>query len=210
MVLKKVSILFLLFIFGIATHVWPDSIKSMDNTANQLTTMKMDENKAPVQKKKKPIQSSNKHKGKSQSVLPYSDYGAMMGDAKPDINFLKAVEEKKGSSLTECLDKVIFSYNFVQNVWNDRFSYFVGIAEARSSNPEVNPSHLGSFQPGNQYIGQERILTKFRLLQSKKDELFKEIFMGFRFSFNPLNGHMFLEMNATPSSEAGPGIIIPF
>ena len=33
--------------------------------------------------------------------------------------------------------------------------------------------------------------------------------MGFRFSFNPVSGHVFLEMNAIPS-EKGPGLIIPF
>jgi hypothetical protein len=214
MVIKKVSILLPLFIFGITPHVWPDSIKSMNNTANPLATMKMDANDGAVQKKMESVEKTAKplieSRARSQPALSYSDDGAMMDDTKQDVNFSKAVEKKKKSSLTECLDKVIFSYNFVQNVWNDRFSYVVGAAEARSSNPEVSQSHLGSYPPGKQYFEEGRVLATFKFLHPKREELFKEIFMGFRFSFNPLSGHMFLDMNANPSSEARTGIIIPF
>jgi hypothetical protein len=214
MVIKKVSILLPLFIFGISPDGWPDSIKSIHYTANPLTTMKMDENDGPVQKRMESVmkttKSLEKSKTPSQPDLLHSDDGARMNDIKPDIDFLQALEEKKRSPLKECLDKVVFSYDLVQNLWNHRFSYSIGVAEAKSSNPGVGQSYFGSYPSENQNLEQGKILATFRLRQSKKDELFKEIFMGFRFSFNPLSGHMFLGMNANPSSETGTGIVIPF
>jgi hypothetical protein len=206
MVIKKLSILFPLFIFGITTSAWPDSIKSMNNMTNPIRTTKMDENRSIVQKK---TTSQKKSKARSQPALPYSDFGAMMGDTKLDVNFLKTAKEKK-PSLTGCLDKVIFSYDFAQNGWMDHFPSLMGVAEAKSSNSEESQSHFGSHPLRNQYFEEGRILTTFRLLQPRRDELFKEISMGFRFSFNPLSGHVFLDMNATPSSEARTGIMIPF
>jgi hypothetical protein len=207
MVIKKVSILFPLFIFGITTSVWPDSIKSIDNTTNPLRTTKMDENRTIMQKK---TESPKKSKARSRPALPYSDFGAMMGDTKRDVNFLKAAKEKKKPPLTDFTDKVIFSYDFAQNGWMDHFPSFMGVAEGKSSNSEVRQSHFGSHPPANQYFEEGRILTTFRHLQPRKDESFKEISMGFRFSFNPLSGHVFLDMNATPSSEGRTGIMIPF
>jgi hypothetical protein len=34
--------------------------------------------------------------------------------------------------------------------------------------------------------------------------------MGFRLSFDPKTTHMLVEMNISPSSKKGPGVIIPF
>lgn len=205
--IKTVSILFPLFIFGITTSVWSDSIKSMNNTINPLRTTKMDENETIGQTKTK---SPKKSKVRSQPALPYSDFGPMMGDTKLDVNFSRATKEKKKPPLTDFLDKVIFSYDFAQNGWMAYFQSFMGAAEARSSNSGASQSHVGSRSLGNQYFEEGRILPTLRLLQLRKDELFKEISMGFRFSFNPLSGHVFLDMNATPSSEARTGIMIRF
>jgi hypothetical protein len=179
----------------------------MNNTANPLRTTKMDENKTIVQTKSK---SPKKSKVRSQPALPYSDFGAMMGDTKQEVNFLRATKEKKNPPLTDFLDKMIFSYDFAQNAWMGHFPSFMGVAEARPSNSGASQSHLSSQSPGNQYFDEGRILPTLRLLQPRKDELFKEISMGFRFSFNPLSGHVFLDMNATPSPEARTGIMIPF
>jgi hypothetical protein len=70
MVIKKVSILFFLFIFGFVPQGWTDSIKSMNNTTNPLTTMKMDQNKGAVRKRTE----SKKKTAKSleKSTLPIS------------------------------------------------------------------------------------------------------------------------------------------
>ena len=52
MIFRKVAILLTLFIFGIITQVESNSVKSMNNAANQEMIMKMDENKGAIQKKK--------------------------------------------------------------------------------------------------------------------------------------------------------------
>ena len=211
MIINKVAILLGLFIFGITAQVWADSVKSINNAANQETIMKMDENKRSIQKKeghaKNAVQSSKKHQTRSQPSISYTDYGLIMGNDRPDLNFLKASKEKKRSPLTEYLDKIIFSYDFVHSAWKDKI--FMGVAEAKSSNPDIHQPNFGSYPPGNNYFEEKRILETFKHLQFKREELSKEIFMGFRFSFNPVSGHVFLEMNAIPS-EKGPGLIIPF
>ncbi len=174
--------------------------------------MKIDENEVTFQKKKKsakePIKASKKRKAGFPPVMPYSDYGAIMGTAKMEVNFLKASEEKKRPPLTECLDKIIFSYDFVHSAWKDKI--FWGVAEAKSSNPDIRQPNVGSYPPGNNYFKESGILATFKHLQFKREELSKEIFMGFRFSFNPMSGHMFFEINVTPPSETGTGITIPF
>jgi hypothetical protein len=45
MIIRSISILLTLFIFGGITEVWPNPIKSIKNTAHQITIMKMDENR---------------------------------------------------------------------------------------------------------------------------------------------------------------------
>jgi len=210
----EIVILSFLFIFGITSQTWAGSVKSIENGANQGTIVKMGANATLLQKKKGPakerIKQSKNRNIRFYKGISYSDYGAIIGDTNLNINFLKAVEEKKGSPLTECLHKIISSYDFVENVWKDRPSYFVGAAEARSSNPENSHSHLGSYPPGNRYVEERRAPDTLKSLQAKKEELFREIFMGFHFYFTPLSGHMFLDLTATPSPETGTGILIPF
>jgi hypothetical protein len=210
----EIVILSFLFISGIISQAWADSVKPIDNGANQDTMMKMDVNASLLQKKKgpakEPIRQSTNRNSRSYKGISYSDYGAIIGDTKLKLNFLKAVEEKKGSPLRECLHNIIPSYCYIENVWKDRSSYFVGTAEARSSNPEYSHSHLGSYSPGNRYVEERTASATLKLLQPKKEELFREIFMGFRFSFAPLTGHIFLDLSATPSPETGTGIPIPF
>jgi hypothetical protein len=210
----EIVILSFLCILGITSQAWAGSVKSIDNGANQGRIVKMDANATLLQKKKgpakEPIKQSKNRNIRFYKGISYSDYGAIIGDTKLNINFLKAVEEKKGSRLTEWLHKIISSYDFVENVWKDKPSYFVGAAEARSSNPENSHSHLGSYSPGNRYVEERRAPDTLKLLQPKKEELFREIFMGLRFSFTPLSGHMFLDLSATPSPETGTGILVRF
>jgi len=208
----KVAILLTLFIFGITTQVWADSVKSLNNHVNQETIMKMEENKGALQKKKsrakETVKSSKKSQVTSQFGIQQTDDGFMMSRSKLDINFLKAVKAKK-SLMTDFLDKVIFSYDFAQKGWRNHFPSFMEVAEAKSSDPDVSQSVLRSHPTGSRHFEEEKILDTFKLLQFKRKDISKEIFMGFRFSFNPVRGHVFLEMNAIPS-EKGPGLIIPF
>ena len=210
----EIVILSFLFISGITSQAWADSVKPIDNGANQDTMMKIDVNASLLQKKKgsakESIRQSKNRNIRFYKGISYSDYGAIICDTKLNLNFLKAVEEKKRVPMTECLHKIISSYGFVETGWKDRSSYFVGAAEARSSNPEYSHSHLGSYPPGNRYVEERTAPATLKLLQPKKEELFREIFMGFRFSFAPLSGHMFLDLSATPSPETGTGFLIPF
>jgi hypothetical protein len=201
---SKIVILSLPFIFGIIALAWADSIKSINNAANQETIMKK---KGPG---RGPIRSSKNRNIRFYKGYSYSDYGAIIGDIRPDVDFLKTLEEKKKSGLRDSLDKIIYSYEFSKDAWKDKFLTFRDIAETKSSNSGSGQSVLKPYPNGNKYFEEVRILETFKLLQSKREELFKEIFMGFRFSFAPMSGHVSLEMNVTPASETGTGIIIPF
>ena len=210
--IRKISILLPLFIFGITTQVWADSVKSLNNHVNQETIMKMEENKGALQKKKsrakETVKSSKKSQVTSQFGIQQTDDGFMMSRSKLDINYLKAAKAKK-SLMTDFLDKVIFSYDFAQKGWRNHFPSFMEVAEAKSSDPDVSQSVLRSYPTGSRHFEEEKILDTFKLLQFKRKDISKEIFMGFRFSFNPVRGHVFLEMNAIPSDK-GPGLIFPF
>lgn len=211
MIIKTAAILLFPFIFGITTLVYAESVKSINNTVNQETLIKMDENKAVMQKKRiseNPIQTSKKSKPEVPSGIYYKDTWWIIDDAK--LNFLKILEEKRKTRIADYLEKMIYFYGFSQNAWGEKFLKFKGVEEAKSTNPGVSLSHLGSYPPRNNDFEERRILETFKLLQFKREDLSKEIFMGFLFSFNPVRGHMFLEMNATPSFEKGSGFIIPF
>jgi hypothetical protein len=214
MTMKIAAILLFPFIFGITTLVYADSVKSINNTVNQESIIKMDENRALMQKRagvakesKKPLTNLTT---KSKSSISYSDHGEIIVSAQINANFLETLKEKEKSPLAKSFDKMIYSYGFSQNAWGEKFLKFRGAWETKSTQPDVRPFHLGFYPSGSNYFEERRILETFKLLQFKREELSKEIFMGFRFSFNPVSGHMFLEMNAIPSFEKGSGLIIPF
>jgi len=199
MIIKTTAILLFLFIFGITTEAYAGSVKSMKNTVNQEIIMKIDENKIALQKK-----------AKAPSSHPYSDYGEIIVSSLFDISFSKSLEERKRSPFVHSVNKVIYSYGFFQNAWREKFLNVRGVAEVKSSSRNMDPSQLESYSFGNKYFEERRILETFKLLQLKKEEISKGIFMGFRFSFNPVSRHMFLEMNVTPSFEKISGMTIPF
>jgi len=214
MIIKKASILLTLSIFGISTQVWSNPVKSINGAANRVTIMKMDENKAPSQKKtrsaKEPVKKAKEQKGGLGSDISYSDYGAMMGTTKSYVNFLKILEERRRLQLTDSLDNVIYSNEFSRNAWRNKLLSFQEVNETKPSTSDFGQSSLRSHPDENKYFEEWRILTTFKLIEFRREEIFKEIFMGFRFSFTPMRGHMFLEMNAIPSSEKEPRILIPF
>jgi hypothetical protein len=196
MVLRKVAILLTLFIFGMIVRAWGDPVKSINSAAIQLTTMKMDENKAVLQEKTETGRVSAEWFKKSQAKL---------GEG----NFLRTLNEKKRSQWVESWDKVTYSREFLENVWRNKFFSLRQVRETKSSR-----SGLGQFisKPSpdeNGYLEVEKILATLKLLQSKEETL-KEIFMGFRFSFDLTNGHVLLEMNVSPSSGKRSGLTIRF
>ena len=187
------------FIFVTVSGAGADNVKSMKNAANQQTIIKMDENKGVIQERteppKKPVRSLKKLK---------------LDSAKPGVNFLKALEEVKKFQLTDSLHNVIYSYEFFQDAWKDRFLSSLKINETKSSNAAGGQSISKPHLTGDKYFGEGNILPTFKLLQSKREEVFKEIFMGFRLSFDPKSTHMFVEINISPYPEKGPGVIIAF
>jgi hypothetical protein len=196
MALKKVSILLTLFIFGIIVRAWCDPVKSTNGAAIQLTTMKMDENKAVVQKKTESAKESTEWLKKFQAKLR-------------DVNFLRSLEEKKGWQWVEPLGEAIYSRESIENAWRNKFSGPLQLRRTKSSSAELGQSILKPYPDENGYFEQGKNLTLLRHLHSR-EEIFKEIFMGFRFSLDLTSGHVLLEMNVTPSSEKRSGLLIRF
>ena len=213
MAIKIFSILSTFVIFVMVIKTRADDDKSVKYTANRETITKMDKNKGVLQKRiepaKTPVKSSKKIIFGFQSAILY-DYEAILDSTKFGVNFLKTLEEEKKLRLTDFLHKVIYSYEFFQDTWKDRYLSFRKINESKSSNSDFGQSISKPYPIGDKFFGEGNILSTFRLLQAKKEEAFREIFMGFRLSFDPKTTHMLAEMNISPSSEKGPGIIIRF
>ncbi|MBM4351100.1 MAG: hypothetical protein FJ106_14580 [Deltaproteobacteria bacterium] len=89
--IKKVSILLTLFIFGIIASGWADEVKSIHNMTNQEIRIKMDENKRTIREKKGPAktatQLSENNQNRSLTDIPYIDYGARVRRTTPKIYF---------------------------------------------------------------------------------------------------------------------------
>jgi len=213
MTVMNVSILLILFIFAIVTHAWSSPDKSMNAAANRVTTMKMDENKGVVQKKKKPtpkpVQSTRKKNNKSQPVLRCPDDGASIVSIKRDVDFLKAVEEKRKVRWID-LEQILHSPESLRSACNNNFLTSREAPAIKSSNTDFTQSLSKPFPAGCKYFEGGTKLETLRHLESKKEEILREIFMGLRFSFTPTSRHMVLEMSVSPSYERGPGLIIPF
>jgi len=196
MVLRKVSILLTLFIFGMIVHAWCDPVKSINGPTVQLTAMKMDENEAPLLKKIELAKEFAEWFKKSQ--------------AEPrDVNFLRTLEQKKRSQWVESWDNVFYFRGFLENVWRNKFLGPPQGRETKSSSSDLGQFILTPYPDENGYLEERKILTTLKLHQSRVETL-KEIFMGFRFSFNLTNGHVLLEMNIAPSSEKRSGLTIRF
>ena len=210
---KVVSLSFLL-IFGFITAIRAEPIKSINNGLNQETTIKMEENGMGLKKKAKPAKESDeslkKIKAKFQSGPSYSDDEGRGSSKKFDVNLLKVTEEKKKNLLPDSLDKLIYVDKFSQEGGIEKYLTLQEINKTNSSNSDFGQFVPRPRQNGTKYFEEEKTLATLKLLQSKREEIFSEIFLGFRFSFYPMSRHIFLEMNVTPSSEKGPNIMIPF
>lgn len=191
MTAKIISILLTFFIFVIVNQAGADGVKPMKNKANQETIIKIDDNRVHVLK---PMEPSKE------------------GSAKLRVNFLKVLKEKNKPQWADSLHKVISSYEFFQAPWRDR------LLGARETNQASLPdSNLGQFAPkryltpdADEYFEQEKIQSALKLLQSKREEIFDKIFVGFRFSFGSKNTRTVPEIRISPSFEKGSGFTIAF
>jgi hypothetical protein len=173
----------------------------------------MDENKGLIQttaeSPKEPDKATKKSKARLQAAVSRTDYGAIKGSTKLEVNILNALKKKKKLLLEDSSDKWISSYRFTQKAWWNKFLNFAEMVETRSSASESIQSHL-KYPDENRYLEEGGIQTTLRRLQSKREEMFEEIFMGLHLSFNPTKGHMVLELGVAPSSDKEAGFTIPF
>jgi len=213
-----ISILLTFFIFVTVGGAGADNVKSKQSTASQATIMKVDENKVAVLKKEEPSRESatplKKLKARLQSTISYpvTDYGAIMGTAVLGVNFLKTLEERRKLRSTDFLHKVIYSFESFQDPWKDKFSTYREITQTNSPSSNFGQPilrlHLNP--DGDKYFEEGKIRSTLKLLQLRREEIFNEIFMGFRFSFGPKITPMAVEMNISPFPDKGPGVIIAF
>ena len=213
MTIVNVPILLILFIFAIVTQAWSEPDKSMNVTKNRATAMKMDENKGVVQKKRKPTlmspRSIRKDNSKSHSALRCPEDGVTIASMKSNVDFLKAVVEKRRNRWID-FDQILNSPEFLRTTCNHNF---FGSREApmiKALNVDSNQPISKPFPPGSNYFEGGTRLETLKHLETKKEEILREIFMGLRFSFTPISRHVVLEMNVIPSYERGSGLIIPF
>jgi hypothetical protein len=221
MIISKVDILSvrvvslsILLILGILTPIRAESIKSINHDSNQETTIKMKENGIGLQKKDRPrmlpVESLKKSKAKYQPSPSYTDDEGLWDNKNFEMNFLKVSEKKKKNWSTDSLNKLIHFNKFSHESGIEKSLTFQEVNKTNSSNSDFGQLVLRPCPNKINYFEEEKTLTTLKLLQSKREEIFREIFFGFRFSFYPMSGHIFLQMNGTPSSEKGPGITIPF
>jgi len=185
--MKNVSILLILFIFGSSVCAWCDPVKSIKDAAVQLTTMKVEINKAALQKKTEPAKEPAGWMKRSQDKLR-------------GVDFLGILEEKKKSQWVKSSDGVISSVEFSANVWKNKFSGVLQAKEIKPSNSDSEKPVLKSYPDRNGLFEEGKILTTLKLLGSK-EETFKQLFMGLGFSYDLASGHMSLELNVTPPTE---------
>ncbi len=209
------SILLTFFIFVIVNQAGANDVKSMKNTANQDTTIKMDENRVGALKRTEPAEGPatfpKKLKARFQSTvsLPDPNHGTTTGSrTKLPFNFLRVLDQKEKLHLSNSLHKVIYSYEFFQGPQRERFLRSPETNDTNNFSPAAPNRFLNP--DGEKYFGEGKIQSTLKLLQSKREEIFNEIFVGFRFSLGARNTHMLPEMRIAPSFERGSGFIIAF
>jgi hypothetical protein len=128
------------------------------------------------------------------------------------VNFLRTLEEMKKLRLRDSLHEVIFSYEFFQDPWKGGLLSSGQTPNTVSSTPDLaQPVLRLYFNPNaDRYFEEGKIRSIFKLLQFRREEIFSEIFMGFRFSFGSKSTPMLVEMNISPFPDKGSGFIIAF
>ena len=150
-----------------------------------------------------------------QPAIAYSvaNHGPITGSrTKLRVNFLRVLEQKKKLHLSDSLHKVIYSYEFFRDPCRDRFLRFRATDDTHSPDSTFDRTAPNRYLDpyGEKYFEEGKIQSTLKLLQSKREEIFNEIFVGFRFSFGAKNTHMLPEMRISPSFEKGAGLIIAF
>jgi len=219
MTIKIISILLTFFIFVVVNQAGVDDVKSMKNTAIRETVIKTDGNGVSVQKRlesiKEPGAPLKKPKARLPSTISYSgtNHGTVTrSNTKPRVNFLKVLKETTKLQWTDSLHKAVSSYDFFQDPWRDRLLRSREVNKPHSSDSNFGQSvPNGSPDPdGDKYFEQGKIQSALKLLQSKREEIFDEVFVELRFSLDSKHTHMLPEIRIYPSFEKRAGFTIAF
>jgi hypothetical protein len=215
---KILAILLTFFIFVAVNVSRADDVKWVKNTVSQQTMIALEENRVAFQKTgqpgREPVTALKKLRAGFQSTISYSpsDYGAIPGTTILGVNFLRTFEEMKNLRLPDSLYKVIYSYEFFQDPWKGGRLSSGQTLNTDSSSSDLAQSALRLYlnPNGDKYVEEGKTRSIFKLLQFRKEEIFGEIFMGFRFSFGSKSTPMHVQMNISPFPDKGPGFIIAF
>jgi len=173
MLIRRITVLSLLFIFAIVTQGGADTSGKLNEVSYQGNFL-------------------------SSSETPISTE-----DTKIGVNsFLGILKANTRFKLIESIDKMI------DTTWKCKFLGLQESKETESLNSKPRQSTLKLPPPVDKYLDEGPAQAMFEILQSKMKRT--EIFMLFRFSFNPTVEQMFLEMHLTPSSDKGVNFFIPF
>ena len=186
MIIKKITLLTLLFIFCIVIQVWADTTGTFNGIFYEGSIIKM-----------------NRNEESDQADISYKANGGVPEDA-----FLESPKTNKKFKLIETLEKIFSIYKFAEPKWRYTFLDLQGFKETKPLNSEYMPSMLNLYSNGNRYLEEGGAQVTFELLQSKLKK--KEVFILFNLSFNPKMELIYLEMNLTPFPDKGVNFLIPF
>jgi len=138
MIIKRITILLPLFIFGIVTQVWADPTGTLNETLYQG------------------------------SIISSSETPVSTEDAKFEVNsFLEILKANKKFKWIESIDKIISHYKFGETTWRYKFLDPQGVKETKSLNSEFRQSTLKMHPNVNRYLEEGGAQVMFELLQSK-------------------------------------------
>jgi hypothetical protein len=186
MIVKRITILLPLFIFGIVIQVRADATGSLDGTFHQGNTINM-----------------RKFQEGHQPGISYKNDEEALGDV-----FSESPGTNKRLNLVESIDRIFSLYKLAQTKWRYKLLDHQGIEETKSLNSEYGQSSLELHPNVNRYFEENSAKVKFELLQSRLK--WAGIFILFHLSFNQNREQRFLEMHLTPSSDKGVTFFIPF
>jgi hypothetical protein len=188
MSVNKIVILSVLLILVNISPIWADE--------NESTGTPFDQNQS-IQTEPPAHQSFNDHQA---GVSP---------------NTLKSAELKKNSipiieSFNESLNQIKISLEIFQDFWKYQYAYLPSFVKSKSSNIEFGKFILKTLPNDRNYSEEKKTQDILKLLQTKHENNFKEIFLGLRFSLETSSGQIDLEMSVTPSFDNHQGLAISF
>ena len=138
MLIKRITILLPLFIFGIVIQVWADTTGTLNETSYQGSIVSSSEAPVPAE------------------------------NVKFEVNsFLEILKANKKFKWIESIDKMISNYKLGEATWRYKFLDPDRFKETNSLNSELKQSNLKRYTNVNRYLEERGAQVMFELLQSK-------------------------------------------